>query len=235
VQVALLAGGLATRLRPITQTIPKSMVPLAGKPFLQYQLELLRARGVADVVLCVGHLADQIEAYFGDGRDFGVRIRYSREAERLLGTAGALRKAMELLDETFFVLYGDSYLMFDYPSIMTEFKASRLPAMMVVYRNQHRYDTSNVVIEDGRIAVYDKRQHSEAMVYIDSGLLGFRREVLAALPLDEPASLDGDLLPPLVASRQVLAIETPQRFYEIGSHAGLAELERLVADGGAVG
>src|SRR5690348_17236437 len=132
-QMAILAGGLATRLRPITETIPKSMVPVQGKPFLEHQIALVRAHGVTDLVLCVGHLYQPIEAYFGDGSRFGLRIRYSVEADRLLGTGGALKQAEPLLEDRFFLMYGDSYLLYDYAEVMA--RARDHEALMVVYHN----------------------------------------------------------------------------------------------------
>lgn len=231
-QIAILAGGLATRLRPLTEKIPKSMVPIHGTPFLQYQIELLRSHGVTDIVLCVGHLAERIEAHFGDGARLGVRLRYSREQGALLGTAGALKQAEGLLGDRFFVMYGDSYLMFDYADIMERARTSGTPALMVVYRNRGRYDASNVAVEAGRVARYEKGGRSPELDHIDAGLTVLRRELLDRIPVVRPAALDQDVFPRLVERQELAAYLTQQRFYEIGSPAGLEEFRRLVNLGG---
>ena len=157
IPVAILAGGLATRLRPVTEKIPKSLVPVAGKPFLAHQLELLRSRGICRAVLCVGYLGDMIQHDFGDGSAFGIQLDYSFDGPQLLGTGGAVKQALPLLGEEFFVLYGDSYLPVEYRSVAEFFRRSGKLGCMTVYRNEGRYDTSNVVFGDGEIAVYDKK------------------------------------------------------------------------------
>ena len=160
IPVAILAGGLATRLRPITEKIPKSLVPVAGKPFLAHQLELLHARGIRHAVLCIGYLGEMIQRDFGDGAAFGVRLDYSFDGPKLLGTGGAIKRALPLLGDEFFVLYGDSYLPVAYRPIAEFFQRSGKLGLMTVYRNEGRYDTSNVVFRDGEIAVYDKKTPS---------------------------------------------------------------------------
>ena len=134
-QVVILAGGLATRLRPLTETIPKSMVLINNKPFLQYQLELLRSNGITDIVLCVGYLHKQIEDYFQNGRNFGVNIKYSREEKGLLGTAGALKNAANFLEDKFFLIYGDSYIFLNFKEILSYFNSYNELALMVVYES----------------------------------------------------------------------------------------------------
>lgn len=230
-QIAILAGGLATRLFPLTERIPKSMVQVHGKPFLEYQIELLRRNSVTELVLCVGHLADQIEDYFGDGSRFGVRIQYSHEGERRLGTAGALKLAESLLADEFFVMFGDSYLMLDYRAIMDYFLARDRLGLMVIYRNDNRYDSSDILVEDGFVAVYDKDSPSPDLVYINEGLSVLRREALKSLTVEKACSLQ-QFFQPLIADGQLLALETRQRFFEVGSPPGLEEFERLVASGG---
>ena len=157
IPVAILAGGLATRLRPITEKIPKSLVPVAGKPFLAHQLELLKSRGIRRAVLCVGYLGEMIRRDFGDGEKYGVKLDYSLDGEKLLGTGGAIKRALPLLGEDFFALYGDSYLPVDYAPIAEFFQRSGKPGCMTVYRNEGKYDTSNVVFAGGEIKVYDKK------------------------------------------------------------------------------
>ena len=229
-QAAILAGGRATRMEPLTTRVPKSMLPVLGKPFFQYQLELLRRNGVRELVLCVGHLADQIENYFGDGSAFGVRIRYKDEGEKRLGTAGALKFAEDVLDDVFMVLFGDSYLMYDYRKIMDHFLLRKHLGMMVIYRNDNEFDSSDIVVDGEYVQIYDKDQPSPGMVHINSGLSVLRREVLENLSPGQPASLQ-EFYQALIAQREMLALEVDQRFYGIGSRSGLDEFERLAASG----
>src|SRR6266487_4337688 len=165
--VAILAGGLATRLRPLTERIPKVLLPVAGKPFLAHQLELLRSQGLSRAVLCVGYLGEMVQRDFGDGRDWGVHLDYSFDGPALLGTGGALQKALPLLGERFFVLYGDSYLPIDLRPVADCFFRSGKRGLMTVFRNQDRFDTSNVWFENGEIKVYDKKQRLPQMQHID--------------------------------------------------------------------
>ena len=228
IPVAILAGGLATRLRPITEKIPKVLVPVAGQPFLTHQLALLRREGVTRAVLCLGHLGEMVEREFGDGRAHGVHLDYSFDGPVLLGTGGALRRALPMLGEKFFVLYGDSYLPVPFAPIAEFFERSGKLGLMTVYRNEGKYDTSNVVFGDGEIKVYDKKQHPPEMRHIDYGLSLFRAEVFARHPVDKAFDL-ADVMRDLVAAKQLAGYEVPERFYEIGSHAGLEELNRLLS------
>ena len=229
-QIAILAGGLGTRLGAVTKERPKSMVEVLGRPFLAWQLDLLCRHGVTDVVLCVGHLADAIEGHFGDGSAFGVRLRYSDEGDRRLGTAGALKWAEPLLGEAFFAMFGDSYLLFDYRAIMEYFLARDALALMVVHRNENRWDRSDVAVEGDRVTAYAATPAPD-MIHINAGLSVLRRAALEALAPGRPASLQ-DLCARLIPARQLLAYETRQRFYEVGSPAGLEEFRRLAAEGG---
>src|SRR5436190_10169632 len=227
VPVAILAGGLATRLRPITEKIPKSLVPVADEPFLAHQLRLLHSRGVRKAVLCVGYLGQMIEKEVGDGAAFGVELRYAFDGPKLLGTGGALRQALPLLGDEFFVLYGDSYLPIDYAAVLASYRASGQPGLMSVFRNEGAWDTSNVHFESGRIVRYDKRDRVPEMRHIDYGLGVFRASVFAERPAGEAFDL-ADVQRGLVAKGALAGHEVFQRFYEIGSHAGLAELETIL-------
>lgn len=227
IPVAILAGGLATRLRPITEKIPKSLVTVAGEQFLAHQLRLLHARGLRRAVLCVGYLGEMIERDFGDGAAFGVELRYSFDGPKLLGTGGAIRQALPLLGEEFFVLYGDSYLPIDYAAVLGAYRASGQPGLMTVFRNEGAWDTSNVQFEDGRIIRYDKRERTAEMRHIDYGLGVFQASVFAERPAGEAFDL-ADVQRGLVATGALAGHEVFHRFYEIGSHAGLAELETLL-------
>lgn len=224
---AILCGGLATRLRPITETIPKSLVPVNGEPFLQHQLRLLQSKGVRDVVLCIGHLGEMIQDFAKDGRDFGLSVRYSFDGAPLLGTAGAIRKALPLLGKSFFVLYGDSYLDCDYAAIADAFAASHKRGLMTIYRNEGHFDTSNVEAENGVILRYDKKQRTPQMRYIDYGLGVFQAPVFADLPPNEVCDL-ADVYQFLLQDGQLAAYEVGERFYEIGSPVGIADLERYL-------
>lgn len=226
--VALLAGGLATRLRPITETIPKALVEVAGKPFVVHQIELLRRNGIARLVLCVGYLGEMIREVLGDGSAYGVRVDYSFDGPKLLGTAGALKKALPLLGDSFFVLYGDSYLDCDYRAIYRAFRASGQPALMTVYRNENQWDTSNVIFRDGRIVQYDKKSRVPEMRHIDYGLGVLRADVLSVLLDDQPCDL-ADVYRDLARRGELAGFEAPERFYEIGSFSGLEETARYLA------
>jgi NDP-sugar pyrophosphorylase family protein len=227
IPVAILAGGLATRLRPITEKIPKSLVPVAGKPFLAHQLELLRSRGIHRAVLCVGYLGEMVRRDFGDGEKYGVKLDYSLDGEKLLGTGGAIKRALPLLGDEFFVLYGDSYLPVEYAPIAEFFQRSGKLGCMTVYRNEGKYDTSNVVFAGGEIKVYDKKAKLPEMRHIDYGLSLFKRSAFDAFPAGQPFDL-AEVMGKLVREKQLAGYEVRERFYEIGSPAGLAELEVLL-------
>jgi NDP-sugar pyrophosphorylase family protein len=227
IPVAVLAGGLATRLRPVTEKIPKSLIPVAGKPFLAHQLELLRSRGIRRAVLCVGYLGEMIQRQFGDGSAFGLQLDYAFDGPKLLGTGGALKRALPLLGMEFFVLYGDSYLPIEYRPIAEFFRRSGMLGCMTVYRNEGRYDTSNVAFRDGNVVVYDKKNRLPEMHHIDYGLSLFQATVFNAYPADKPFDL-AEVMGKLVREKQLAGYEVRERFYEIGSPAGLAELETIL-------
>jgi NDP-sugar pyrophosphorylase family protein len=225
--LALLAGGLATRLRPITEKIPKSMVEVAGEPFIAHQLRLLVREGVSDVVICTGYHGEQIEAYVGDGSTFACHVRYSADGDKPLGTGGALRRALPLLGERFLVMYGDSYLNTHFRSVCEAFSSAGLPALMTVFRNEGRWDTSNVEFADGIVRRYDKLNRTPAMHYIDYGLGVLEAGVVREYP--EGAAFDLAELYGGLAGRGMLAgYEIRERFYEIGSPAGLAETDAFI-------
>lgn len=229
-QAAILAGGLATRLRPLTDDTPKAMVLVQGKPFLEHQIGLLRSQGISDIVLCVGYLAARIQEHFGDGGALGVRIRYSDEGARLLGTAGALKKAEPLLGEAFFVLDGDAYLPLDYQEVMARFKAAGKQALMVVFENRDQHESSNVVVAGDMVQTYDRGRKLPGMVHVHAGLSILRKDALALIPGQEVASQD-ELWPQLIARRELPAFLTTQRPYEVGSPGGLEEFRRFLGPG----
>src|SRR5579885_540812 len=228
--VAILAGGLATRLRPLTETMPKALVPIRGEPFLAHQLRLLRRGGFERAVLCVGYLGERIRDFAGDGGKFGLRLEYSFDGPQLLGTAGALKRALPKLGDQFFVLYGDSYLPCDYAAIARRFQQSGKQGLMTVFRNDDQWDRSNVELgPDGSIRVYDKRNRTAAMKHIDYGLGLFRAAAFDHVPGEEPADLAA-LYQQLLGEGQLAAYEVPERFYEVGSFEGIRELERRLAE-----
>jgi NDP-sugar pyrophosphorylase family protein len=227
VPVAVLAGGLATRLRPITATIPKALVEVAGRPFIDHQLALLRRNGVRRVVLCLGHLGERVAEHLGDGRHHGVEVRYSFDGPRLLGSGGALRRAAPLLGDVFWVMYGDSYLDCGYTGILTHFGGADALGLMTVLHNDNRWDRSNVVFRDGRLLRYDKRTTSPDMNYIDYGLALLRREALERIPPGQPHDL-AELYGALVAEGRMIGYEVTRRFYEIGTPTGLEETRAYV-------
>jgi NDP-sugar pyrophosphorylase family protein len=226
--VALLAGGLATRLRPITEKIPKVLVPIAGKPFLEHQLALLRKQRLTRVMLCLGHLGEMVVDQFGDGRAHGMQLEYSFDGPKLLGTGGALKQAMPKLSENFFVLYGDSYLTEPFVPVADFFLRSGKLGLMTVFNNEGKYDTSNVVFGDGEVKVYDKKQRLPEMRHIDYGLSLFNKRAFDEWPGDQPFDLAA-VMTRLVERKQMAGWEVKERFYEIGSHSGLEELNRILS------
>ena len=222
--VAILAGGLATRLGPLTQKIPKSLIPIAGEPFVAHQLRLLQRNGIQHVILCVGHMGEMIEQTIGSGSAFGVSVEYSYDGPTLLGTAGAIRTALGKLGEKFFVMYGDSYLACNYTAIEQEFSRSNKLGLMTVFLNDGQWDTSNVEFANGRILAYNKKDRTPRMRHIDYGLGVFRAEAFARSRATDLADVYSDLL----NANELAAFEVHERFYEIGSPAGLKEMEEFL-------
>jgi len=228
-QAVVLAGGRATRLAERTQDVPKYLVEVAGRPFAHWQLERLRASGIERVVLCIGHLGHQIEQALGDGGELGVMLRYSHDGDELLGTAGALRAAAHLLEPTFVVTYGDSWLPFDYGALLRDLDANAAAnGTMAVFENTDRWDRSNVRLEGQRVLEYDKRG-GERFQHIDYGATALRRPIVEALG---PGRADLATVQRSLAEAGTLrAFVVSERFYEIGSPSGLDELDhRLRAD-----
>jgi NDP-sugar pyrophosphorylase family protein len=227
IPVVILAGGLAIRLRPLTEKIPKSLVEVAGRPFLEHQIALLQRNGVTEIFLCIGYLGEMIEQLFGSGKQFGVSISYSYDGEKLLGTGGAIKKLLPRLPEYFFVLYGDSYLPIDYQAVAAHFRTSVKPALMTVFRNENAWDRSNVWFEEGALRRYSKTDRLPQMHYIDYGLTICSRPIFAEYSASEPFDL-GVVFEKLSQRGELAGYEVQQRFYEIGSHQGLEELDRLL-------
>jgi NDP-sugar pyrophosphorylase family protein len=229
-QCVILAGGLGTRMRPQTETVPKVLLPVAGEAFAGWQLSWLASQGVRRVLLSTGHLAHLVEDYVGDGSRWGLEIQCVREGDRLLGTAGAIRLAIDarLVDEEFCVLYGDSYLQLNVGEVVQAYVQAARPALMTVIRNQG-WGTSNAVFANGTVTTYNKSSPDPArMAYIDYGLSVIRRAVIEeATSAGKPADLS-DIFARLSASGQLAGYEVRDRFFEIGSPQGLLDLEQFL-------
>jgi len=204
------------------------MVSVAGRPFLEHEIGLLTRSGIDEFVLCVGHLGEQIEEHFGDGRGFGVKIEYSFDGPRLLGPAGALRAASRLLGEFFFVTYGDAYLRADYGRIMRRLKGSGALGLMAVYRNDDRYGKSDVVVEDGYVVRYDKTNRVEGMSWINYGISTLRKRALQLIPSGEVCG-EEEFYGELISRKELIAFPVRNRFYEIGTPAALEEFSKFVS------
>jgi len=225
--VAILAGGLATRLRPVTEKIPKALVEVAGQPFVFHQLDWLKRQKVERVVLCVGYLGEMIQEKVVSGERWGIRVDYSFDGEALLGTGGALQKALPLLGEEFFVFYGDSYLPIDFLPVQEAFATSGKPALMTFMQNEGRWDKSNVQASGGRLIAYNKRQPTSAMEHIDYGLGVLAERAFAGWEARESFDL-ADVYQTLAQKGDLAGHEVIHRFYEIGSKEGLEEAEKFL-------
>ena len=222
--VAILAGGLATRLHPVTQTIPKALIEIAGKPFIEHQLEYLKLQGVSSVVLCIGYLGEMIQELVGDGLRWGLQVTYSPDGPVLLGTGGALKQALPLLGEQFFILYGDSYLPIDFAKVQAAFTESGQLGLMTVLKNQNQWDKSNVQYEQGQLVEYNKSVISPQMHYIDYGLGVLQAKALDGYPAGQSFDLS-QVYNQLSLQKQLAGYEVFERFYEIGSHQGIADTQ----------
>ena len=225
-QAAILVGGLGTRLGSLTRSVPKPMVVVAGKPFLEHELLLLREQGISDFVMCVGYLGEKVEDHFGDGSRWGVRVRYSYDGPKLLGPAGALKRAEPLFDEFFFVTYGDAYLRADYKGMMRTLVDSGKLGAMAVYENHDRYGKSDVALGKGLVVRYDKG--GRGMDWVNFGVSALRKGGLSFIP---PAKECGEeeFYGELIKREELLAFQVPERFYEIGTPASLKEFGRFIS------
>lgn len=229
--VAILAGGMATRLRPITEKIPKALVEVGGRAFISWQLDQLRAEGIDKVVICTGYLGEMIEEVVGSGSEFGLSVVYSHDGDKLLGTGGALKKALPLLGSCFYVLYGDSYLPIDFAKVEDAYVDSGRKGLMTILANKNRWDKSNALFKDGLLVEYNKRNPSVSMHHIDYGLGILNSECFNAYPNDVNFDL-ADLYHALSLDGELKGYEVYERFYEIGSHQGLNETaEFLIGKG----
>lgn len=227
--IAILVGGFGTRLGSLTQTTPKCMLPINGKPFVYWQIQLLKRAGFEDFVFCASHLSDEIEAFVQDGSRFGIRASYSLDGETQLGTGGAIVKALPLLGSEFAVIYGDSYLPIEYSSIELAFKKSSAQGMMSIFKNIGKFDKSNAeLLSDGYVN-YQKGSKSTRMSYIDYGLMYFKAEVFEILKANQTIDL-ADICEQLSKTKKLIGFEVFDRFYEIGSVAGIEEFSKYLLE-----
>lgn len=226
--IIILGGGLATRIRPLTTHLPKFLVEIHGEPFIAHQLRLLKKSGAQRVILSLHYLGEMVVDYVGDGRRFGLHVEYSFDGPNLLGTAGAIKQALPLLGETFFVLYGDSYLPCDYTAVQQAFISSQSLGLMTVFRNHGQFDKSNVEFLDGQIIAYDKQLPTSRMDYIDYGLGVLTKKAFDYAPCQQPYDL-ASLYQTLLKNQQLAAFEVFERFYEVGSFTGIDELKYYLA------
>jgi len=221
-------------MRPATDAIPKALIPILGRPFADWQLEHLAAQGVQRVTYCVGYRGDLLRAHVGDGSRFGLKVTWVDEGERLRGTGGALRLALDegALEDAFFVLYGDSYLLVSMSDVEAAWRKSQQPALMTVLRNEGRWDASNAIYRDGRVTLYDKRRPQQVqaeMLWIDYGLSVLTRDVIAARIESGSVADLSPVLKDLSIEGRLAGLEVEQRFYEAGSPEGLRDLGAYLA------
>lgn len=226
-QVVILAGGLGTRLKPITEKIPKPMVLISNKPFLQYQLELLKSFAMDNFLLLVGYLGEQIEGYFGNGKKMGLSIKYSYE-KKLLGTAGALKNAEGKIEEEFILLNGDTFLPIDYADLVACFHRSNKIGVIAAYLNSDKISRNNISIDDSNLVVDYDNSNTRCMTHIDSGAVILKKEALAGVPLNQTCSLGETVYDKLIKNRELLAYVIKQKFYDIGTFEGLKRIEGVL-------
>jgi NDP-sugar pyrophosphorylase family protein len=233
-QCAILAGGRGTRMRPMTDLSPKALVPVLGTPFADWQLRKLAAQGVERVVYSIGYRGDMLRQYVADGSRYGLAVTWVDEGTQLRGTGGAVRLALDrgALDEAFFVMYGDSYLLADLRPVERAWRSSGLPALMTVIRNENRWDRSNAIYEDGRVTLYDKSRPQQLLAqmrWIDYGLSVLTRDVVADGFSCEGVGDLADLMQQVSRNGQLAGLEVAERFYEVGSPQGLRDLEEYLS------
>lgn len=226
-KVVILAGGLATRLRPLSEKIPKAMIEVCGKPFVHWQMELLSRQGVNEVVFCLGYKADAITNFIGDGSAYGIKVEYSFDGSKQLGTGGAIRHALPILGEHFMTLYGDSYLPIDFKSVEVAFRESAKPALMTVYLNNEKYGSSNAEFHNGIVSRYNKEEKDVGFKYIDYGLGCYKAEIFSNYENKNPLDLS-QICSKLARNNQLAGFEIKERFYEIGSFSGIREFEKFL-------
>jgi len=226
--LVLLAGGLATRLKPVTETIPKSMIEVAGKPFIEHQLSLIKKNSISNVIICAGKFGEMIKEFTEKRNSFGLNIKYSFDGSKLLGTGGAIKKALEYTGENFFVMYGDSYLTEDFSEIGKYYSSQKAKGLMTVYRNDNKFDKSNIEFSEGKIIRYDKRADDDKLNFIDYGLGILNRTAFDEFKDQEVFDLE-KVYQSFLSKDQLAGYEVKERFYEIGSFNGLEETNKFLS------
>jgi NDP-sugar pyrophosphorylase family protein len=232
-EMAILAGGLATRLGSLTEVVPKSLIEIQRRPFIDWQLRLLSRSGIEKVVICLGHKSEMIQDFVGDGSRYGIKVVYSFDGSTQLGTGGAIRKALHLLGDEFMVMYGDSYLPTDFKAIETAFRSIGKPAMMTVFYNKGSFDASNVLFVNGELEKYSKADPLPDMSHIDYGVSTFKRSVFESYAQGAPIDLS-NICQDLSNSGSLAGYEVHERFYEIGSLGGINDFREYVERNGIV-
>lgn len=223
----ILAGGIATRLGAVSEQTPKAMMPIAGKPFIDYQLRLLAEQHVNDVVLSVAHLGKQIEDFVGDGSAYGISVKYVYDGPKRLGTGGAIKAALNVVPDCFGVLYGDTYLDIEYNPIYESFVKSGKKGLMTVLQNENSWDKSNVLFENGEIKVYDKHNPTKQMRHIDYGLSIMSKSCFDDYHDNEAFDLS-EVFERCIKRGEMAGFEVHKRFYEIGTPTSLLETEQYL-------
>ena len=218
--VAVLAGGLGTRMAKRTgPRLPKALLDVAGRPFIDFKLAQLAAGGITKVVLLLGHGAEAIADHVGDGAAYGLHLDIVPDGEILLGTGGAVRRALPQLGDTFWVTYGDTYLSVPMAEVEEAFRRAGRQGLMTVFRNRDAWDASNVELREGLVAEYRKGVPRGTYEYIDYGMSILTAGAFAPFPPGTAFDL-GAVLQSLIAAGELAAFEVEERFYEIGSEAG---------------
>jgi len=220
-QMVILCGGLATRLGIIAKEIPKSMIDINGKPFLQHQIELLKKHDFDEIILCIGHLGEQIKNYFGDGTKFGINIKYSKDNQ--LGVIGAIKNAEPLLRDNFFMMYGDSYLPhLDFNNMYQKYQNQDKLALMSIWKNNNKTDKSNIKIKNGLVTNVGEPNSD----YVDYGAIVLNKKILELIPPNKPFSTK-EFWKKLTSKKQLGIYEVKKRLYHIGNIDGLKELRKI--------
>ena len=225
--LAILAGGLATRLGPLTRDLPKCLIEINGKPFIDWQLDLLVDAGYRHFIFCLSYKSEMVQSHLGNGQKWGSHFEYSLDGAEQLGTGGAIVNALPKLGEAFGVIYGDSYLPIDYKNVEQSFEESDNSALMTVYENKGRFDSSNVEFSQGVLINYQKGIHDPRMEYIDYGLTYFKSEALSGWSGSTTFDLSA-VCHDLASKGKLGGLEVFERFYEVGSISGIDDLSKYL-------
>jgi NDP-sugar pyrophosphorylase family protein len=218
-QAVILAGGWGTRLRPFTVGSPGCLIPVQNRPFLYYLLKMLRMRKIDNVVLCIGYLGNQIQNYCGDGKKIGIPINYSRERDGLLGTGGSLKLAAGLLEETFFVIYGNTYMNLDYREVFDKFSESARQALVVAYRC-HFGERSDLEIDVHSVVTKYQEDSRLRLGCGAAGVFVFKKDILTEIETGRPISLENEVFPKIVKQHHMIAFVTTKRVFKVNTFGG---------------